>query len=58
MEQQPREWREYDPIQPRGTDWRGLLSKIWAPIAVVIGLVLKFGFAAFKFFSIFISVAA
>jgi Zn-dependent protease len=58
MEQQPREWREYDPIQPRGTDWRGLLSKIWAPIAVVVGLVLKFGFAVFKFFSIFISVAA
>ncbi|CAN5302096.1 hypothetical protein BH18ACT12_BH18ACT12_13260 [soil metagenome] len=58
MEQQPREWREYDPIQPRGTDWRGLLNKLWAPIAVVIGLVLKFGFAVFKFFSIFISVAA
>jgi Zn-dependent protease len=58
MEQQPREWREYDPIQPRGTDWRGLLSKIWAPIAVVVGLALKFSFVVFKFFSIFISVAA
>ena len=58
MEQYPREWREYDPIQPRGTDWRGLLRRIWAPVAVVIGLVLKFGFAVFKFFSIFISVAA
>ena len=50
--------RAYDPIHPRGTDWRGLLRRIWAPIAVVIGLVLKFGFAVFKFFSIFISVAA
>jgi Zn-dependent protease len=58
MEQYPQEWRQYDPIQPRGTDWRGLLRRIWAPIAVVIGLVVKFGFAAFKFFSIFISVAA
>jgi Zn-dependent protease len=58
MEQYPEEWRQYDPIQPRGTDWRGLLRRIWAPIAVVIGLVVKFGFAAFKFFSIFISVAA
>jgi Zn-dependent protease len=58
MEQYPDEWRDYEPVHPRGTDWRGLLQKIWAPIAVVIGLVLKFGFAVFKFFSIFISVAA
>jgi len=58
MEQYPQEWRDYDPIQPRGTDWRGLLRKIWAPIAVIIGLFIKFGFAVFKFFSIFISVAA
>jgi Zn-dependent protease len=58
MEQYPQEWRDYDPVHPRGTDWRGLLRKIWAPIAVVIGLVVKFGFAVFKFFSIFISVAA
>ena len=49
--------RQYDPIHPRGTDWRGLMQKIWAPIAVVIGVVLKFGFAVFKFFSIFIAVA-
>ena len=49
--------RQYDPIHPRGTDWRGLLQRIWAPIAVVIGVVLKFGFAAFKFLSIFIAVA-
>lgn len=54
----PQDWRDYEPVQPRGTDWRGLLQRIWAPIAVVIGLVLKFGFAVFKFFSIFISVAA
>jgi Zn-dependent protease len=50
--------REYDPIQPRGTDWRGLLRKIWAPIGAAIILIAKFGFAAVKFFGIFISVAA
>src|SRR3954467_1471869 len=49
--------REYDPIQPRGTDWRGLLRRIWAPIAAAGVLILKFGFAAVKFFSIFIAVA-
>lgn len=49
--------REYDPIQPRGTDWRGIFQRIWAPIAVVIGFAIKFGFAVFKFFSIFIAVA-
>jgi Zn-dependent protease len=48
--------REYDPIHPRGTDWRGIFQRIWAPIAVVIGAALKFGFAIFKFFSIFIAV--
>ena len=48
--------REYDPIQPRGTDWRGIFQRIWAPIAVVIGFAIKFGFAVFKFFSIFIAV--
>jgi Zn-dependent protease len=57
-DQYPPELRGYEPLQPRGTDWRGLLQRIWAPIAVLLGLVLKFGFAVFKFFSIFISVAA
>jgi Zn-dependent protease len=49
--------REYDPIHPRGTDWKGIFQRIWAPIAVVLGVALKFGFAIFKFFSIFIAVA-
>jgi Zn-dependent protease len=52
------DYRDYEPIQPRGTDWRGLLGKIWAPIAALIGLAIKFGFVVLKFFSIFISVAA
>jgi Zn-dependent protease len=49
--------REYDPIHPRGTDWRGLLRRIWAPIGAAIVLIAKFSFAAVKFFSIFIAVA-
>src|ERR671937_2499519 len=50
--------REYDPIHPRGTDWPGLLRRIWAPIGAAIVLIAKFSFAALKFASIFISVAA
>jgi Zn-dependent protease len=51
--------REYDPIHPRGgTDWRGWLRRIWAPIFAAIVLIAKFSFAALKFASIFISVAA
>jgi Zn-dependent protease len=48
-------WRDYDPIQPRGTDWRGILRKLWAPIAVVGGLALKFGVVAAKFAGVFIA---
>jgi Zn-dependent protease len=43
-------------IHPRGTDWRGIFRRIWAPIAVALGLVVKFGFVLLKFFGIFISV--
>jgi Zn-dependent protease len=49
--------REYDPIHPRGTDWRGFLRRIWAPVAAAVVLIAKFSFAAVKFFSIFIAVA-
>src|SRR3954454_21024342 len=48
--------RQYDPIHPRGTDWRGLFRRIWAPIGGVILLIAKFSFAAVKFLSIFIAV--
>jgi Zn-dependent protease len=58
MEETPRDWREYEPIQPRGFDWRGFFRRFWALIVVVVGVFIKFGFAVFKFFSIFISVAA
>jgi Zn-dependent protease len=50
--------REYDPIHPRGgMDWRGWLRRIWAPIVAAVVFIAKFGFAALKFFSIFIAVA-
>jgi Zn-dependent protease len=47
--------RGYKPIQPEPA-WRSLARKIWAPIAVLIGLGLKFGFAFAKFASIFVAV--
>lgn len=48
--------RGYDPIHPGGTDWRGIFRRIWAPLAVLLGLVVKFGVFTLKFFGIFISV--
>jgi Zn-dependent protease len=47
--------RDYRPIHPEPA-WKALARKIWAPIAVVIGLVVKFGFAFAKFASIFVAV--
>jgi Zn-dependent protease len=61
MEQYPQEWRDYEPIQPRsGMDWRGFLRKLWAPIAVAGGFLVKFGAVIFKakfLFSMFVSAA-
>ena len=47
--------REYRPIHPEPA-WRSLARKLWAPLIAVVALVAKFGFAALKFFSIFIAV--
>ncbi|HWG56057.1 MAG TPA: site-2 protease family protein [Gaiellaceae bacterium] len=47
--------RDYRPINPEPA-WRGALRKLWAPLALAIGLFVKFGAATFKFFGIFISV--
>ena len=47
--------RDYRPIHPEPA-WRSLARKLWAPIAVLLGLVVKFGFAFAKFASIFIAV--
>jgi Zn-dependent protease len=47
--------RDYRPIHPEPA-WRILARKIWAPLAVVIGLVAKFGLAFAKFASVFVAV--
>ena len=60
MEQYPEEWRQYEPIQPRGTDWRGILRRLWAPIAAIGAFLAKFGVVLLKFkflFSMFVSLA-
>src|SRR5205807_5603193 len=52
--------REYEQIQPKGTDWRGLLRKLWAPIAALGAFLAKFGVVLLKFkflFSMFVSLA-
>jgi Zn-dependent protease len=60
MEQYPQEWRDYEPVQPRGTDWRALFKKLWAPIAALGAFLVKFGAVLFKakfLFSMFVSAA-
>jgi Zn-dependent protease len=46
--------RDYEPIQPRGTDWRGFLRKLLTPVIVAIGVLAKLGSLA-KFAAIFIA---
>ena len=62
MDQYPEEWRQYEPVQPRGgIDWRGVLRKLWAPIAAIGAFLAKFGVVLLKFkflFSMFISFGA
>src|SRR5205085_8514460 len=61
VEQYRREWREYEPIQPKGFDWRGLARKLWAPIAAIGAFLAKFGAVLLKFkflFSMIISFGA
>src|ERR1700686_4412285 len=61
MVQYPHEWREYEPIQPRGGwDWRARLRKLSAPLAAIGAFLAKFGVVLLKFkflFSIFVSAA-
>jgi len=54
----PEPERDYEPVQPRGTDWRRIARAIWAPVAAALGILVKFGAFGLKFFGIFISVAA
>jgi Zn-dependent protease len=46
--------RDYEPIQPRGTDWRGIARKITAPLVFLIGLAAKLGSLA-KFGLLFVA---
>ncbi len=61
MEQYPEEWRQYEPIQPRGGfDWRAALRRLWAPVAAIGAFLAKFGAVLLKFkflFSMFVSLA-
>ena len=61
MEPYPQEWRDYEPIQPRGgIDWRGLLRRLWAPVVAAGAFLVKFGAVIFKakfLFSMFVSAA-
>jgi Zn-dependent protease len=50
--------RDYEPIHPRGTDWRARLSKIFGPVVAIVLALAKFSFVLVKFGSIFIAVAA
>ncbi|HZO34319.1 MAG TPA: site-2 protease family protein [Gaiellaceae bacterium] len=52
----PEEFRDYDPIQPRGTDWRGIARKIFGPVVAAVVALAKFSFVLVKFSSIFIAV--
>jgi Zn-dependent protease len=51
------DFRDYEPIHPE-PGWRSLLRKLWAPIAAIVGLAIKFSVFAFKFLGLFVSVAA
>jgi Zn-dependent protease len=44
----------YEPIQPRRTDWRGLVRRITAPFAAILALLAKVGSLA-KFATLFIA---
>jgi Zn-dependent protease len=41
--------RDYEPVEPE-SPWRGLLRKLWVPIALLGGLILKFKAALFVVF--------
>jgi Zn-dependent protease len=46
--------RDYEPLQPRGTDWRALLRKFAAPFVLLFGLLVKVGSVA-KFGFVFVA---
>jgi len=52
----PDGFRDYEPIHPRGTDWRGIGRKIFGPLIAVGVALVKYSFLLLKFGSIFIAV--
>jgi Zn-dependent protease len=48
--------RDYDPIHPRGRDWRGALRRLFGPIIAGAIALAKFSFVLVKFGSIFLAV--
>jgi Zn-dependent protease len=51
-------YRDYDPIHPRGRDWRGLFRRLFGPLIAGAIALAKFSFVLVKFGSIFIAVGA
>src|SRR5436189_2690861 len=43
------DFRDYEPVQPRGTDWRELGRRIWAPFAAIGAFIAKFGVGILKY---------
>jgi Zn-dependent protease len=52
------DYRDYDPIQPRGTDWRGRLKRLFGPVIALALLLGKWAFILVKASTIFVAVAA
>ena len=52
------DYRGYDPIEPRGTNWRARIKKLLAPVIAVALFAGKWLFLVAKFSTIFIAVAA
>ena len=48
--------RDYEPIHPRGRDWRGLFRRMFGPIVAAAIALAKFSFILVKFGSIFLAV--
>jgi Zn-dependent protease len=51
-------YRDYDPIHPRGRDWRSMLRRLFGPLIAAAIALAKFSFVLVKFGSIFIAVGA
>jgi Zn-dependent protease len=52
----PDSTRDYEPIQPRGTDWRALGRRIFGPLIAAAVALAKWSFLLVKFGSIFIAI--